>query len=193
MFGSYIYTAQICYIRHPSIPPTRLRYQNLDSQRLAQLFPHKCYAYNLFFCSRTKMNMPSLRKQASLNGRELYNIVAHCKCLKPNRCCHRSTIANRSIPMTPPNSIATGGLTRNHATATNAVAVMATSQGSVPSGNPPCIVAVRYPICHNLYTAAYTSPTADAFTPRRIDRNHFRERKMRHKPVNPTTISMPGV
>lgn len=74
MFGSYIYTAQICYIRHPSVPPIRLRCQNFESPRLTQLFPHTCYAYNIFFLLANQKEHASLerkRKEAGLNGRKI--------------------------------------------------------------------------------------------------------------------------
>ena len=112
-----------------------------------------------------------------------------------------------------------GGAIRNDATPTNAVAVIATSQGSVPKGCPPVVViavvviavvvvvaavvvsvfapllveAARSPICQSLYTAVNTSPTAAAFTPLNMLRNQDVERRMRHRPMKPTTTIIPGL
>lgn len=92
----------------------------------------------------------------------------------------------------PPKRIATGGLNPNHAPPTNAVPAIATNHGSDPNGLPPCIAAIKDPICQNLYTAEKTSPTAAAFTPLSIARNHAREHRIRHRPMNLTTMKRPG-
>ena len=56
---------------------------------------------------------------------------------------HRLKIPYLATPIAPPIKMATGGLILNHAPPTYAVPVMATSQGSVPSGLPLCTPAVR--------------------------------------------------
>lgn len=134
-------------------PPTILRSFTKDESFKFLPAPKKKKKPSLPFQNPTMRSTAKVLNESQIRGEgggSLHLRELRRSYYNYSRFYYRFTITYRNIPIAPPSSIAVGALTLNHATATYAVAVMATSQGSVPNGNPCCMAAVKYPICHNL-------------------------------------------
>lgn len=102
------------------------------------------------------------------------------------------TIANQISPIIPPKTMAAGAGSLNHMPPTKLVAVTTTHQGSFPRGEPFWSASSMYPISQSRYTAVYTRPTADAFTPRRQEVTDGCLLRDFHRPIVPVWMNWPG-